>query len=94
LKKNDDTKVAENLIEYYEILGIDLEEPSLDNPFPGEKITKGQVKKAYAKKNLELHPDKGRKIKKELRTILLNKIQEANECLSNSHYKNKYDHYL
>ncbi|KLL02041.1 MAG: hypothetical protein MRERC_5c067 [Mycoplasmataceae bacterium RC_NB112A] len=81
---------------YYEILEISIEHPSLDNPFPGQAIEFETTRKILRKLNLDFHPDKGgyKNFNKELKKEIFAKIQEVSGCLNDLHNKQKYDLYL
>ena len=61
--------------EYYEILGIE------------KNASESQIKKAFRKKAIKTHPDRGGDIEK------FKKLSEAYEVLSDKTKKEKYDKY-
>jgi len=97
LDKYDDKKLLEMTADYYDLLGIDVEDVSAENPFPGRKVSRREIKEKINQLNLRFHPDKNEFTgisDRELAKSIKGKIDEASECLNNSHNRKKYDFYL
>jgi DnaJ domain len=68
---------------HYKVLGLDRKK--------GTRPDKVEIKKAYRKKSLEVHPDKNPSTEA---TAAFKVVQDAYECLSDDKKRNEYDNML